>query len=404
MRGQHVERRPAAEHGGRLDHPALVGRQAVELALHELGQRPRAAAGRRGASGSSSPAATSSSSRKKGLPPVRLNRVSQTVLGSWRWYTAARNAATSGRRRRSRRSWWTWWRRSRRDEHLGGRHPPGQLVGPVGADEQQRRPCQRRRGARRRPRSRRRPSAGPRTRPARGGRRAGARWRRPRPDAGRRPRAASSPSSGLRPARRAARARRARPGRRAPRCRRAADAISSRSSRVLPMPASPATSATAGRPSVARCALAEPAEVSRPVRRARARRPPHHGRAEAGTTHEHRGRAYRRRPGDRCAGLTRRPGAGSSRYGGTGGRVACAGRARRRAGAAQAAQLGLGGERGAVLAGDGFEGGVAVHRGLLVVLARWRDPGCASEVACAHRQVRRILRAPGCLVGAVGLT
>ena len=53
-------------------------------------------------------------------------------------------------------------------QHLGGRHAPGQLVGPVGADEQQRRPRHARPAARRRPRSRRRPSAGRRTRPAPG--------------------------------------------------------------------------------------------------------------------------------------------------------------------------------------------------------------------------------------------
>ena len=39
--GQHVELGPAAEDGGRLDEPALARRQAVELAPHQLGQRPR---------------------------------------------------------------------------------------------------------------------------------------------------------------------------------------------------------------------------------------------------------------------------------------------------------------------------------------------------------------------------
>ena len=207
-----------------------------------------------------SPALATSSSRKNGLPPVRRWRASTVRNDGSSPNTAARNPLTSAGASRLRRTLVTAWRRSSRVQEIAGGVTPRQSVGTVGADDQERTAI----GLGEALEQRQALRVGPvevlehdETRVA-GGEQTHEVDACPHPVLGRladvghdRGQLGMSvqvghcgASRGTAPS--AARRSPGRPDRQGPRCAGSTLSISSRASRVLPMPASPAISATAG--------------------------------------------------------------------------------------------------------------------------------------------------------------
>ena len=141
--GQHVERCMAAEHRGGLHDAAIVARQAVEVALHELGQRPRERLGAelRGVvvargdkdlleeEGVAAGAVEQRVADRAGDRPVVHRAKERGHLGPAEPVEAQLVDLVAP---------------LEADKDLRRRHPSGELVGPVGAHDQQRRPGQRR--------------------------------------------------------------------------------------------------------------------------------------------------------------------------------------------------------------------------------------------------------------------
>ena len=141
--GQHVERRMAAEHRGGLHDAAVVARQAVEVALHELGQRPRE---RLGAEVRGVVVARGDQDllEEEG---VAAGAVEQRVADRARDRPVVHRAEERGHLGPAEpveAQLVDLVAPLEADEDLRGRHPAGELVGPVGAHDQQRRPGQRR--------------------------------------------------------------------------------------------------------------------------------------------------------------------------------------------------------------------------------------------------------------------
>ena len=283
---------PATEHRHRPTRPpAPRGR----------GRRPGGARPRRPSTAAArssrssllrSPAPATSSSRKNGLPPVRLWSASTARYGGSCSNTAARNSFTSAGPRRPSCTWVTEVAPVEAGEEVGGGVAPREPVGAVGADEHQRAAVglgEQLEGGRG---SRRRPSGGPRTRRGAGPPPDSERTRstpaRTRSSAERLGSFTTAAQSGLpltsvlpRASRNSSIGRPTVPGSAWPASTSVpggALATSSCTSRVLPMPASPAIRAIVGHRRGAE-ERAQPPEVGLPA---------DHDRRQPRASHEHR--------------------------------------------------------------------------------------------------------------------
>ena len=141
--GQHVERRMAAEDRGGLHDAAVVARQTVEVALHELGQRPRERLG-------AEVLRVHVARRNEDLleeEGVAAGAVEERVADRARDRSVVHRAQEGrhlGPAEPVEAQLVDLVAPLEADEDLGGRHPSGELVGPVGAHDEQRRPGQRR--------------------------------------------------------------------------------------------------------------------------------------------------------------------------------------------------------------------------------------------------------------------